>query len=105
MAESTKQCLRDMSPFFDPLVDEGRLHCDVFGAVSSSSKPPTATHMSFTLGVGATDSFLDELEFPAMGGRSGNIFASCIARPSPTLTSLSENLEADKSHWKQISNR
>ncbi|EJK55330.1 hypothetical protein THAOC_24946, partial [Thalassiosira oceanica] len=41
MAESTKQCLRDMSPFFDSLAEEGRLHCDVFGAVSSS-KPPSA---------------------------------------------------------------
>ena len=42
MAESTKQCLRDISPCFDSLVDEGRIHCDVFGAVSSSCKPPSA---------------------------------------------------------------
>ena len=91
MAESTKQCLRDMSPFFDFLVDDGRLHCDVFGAVSSSSKPPSS-RVSYTLGAeaGEIDSFLDELDFSSMGGRSGNIFASCIGRPSSALMSLSE---------------
>ena len=75
MAESTKQCLRDMSPFFDSLVDEGRLHCDVFGAVSSSSKPPTAIRQPYTLGI---DSLLDDLDFSTMSGGRGNIFASCI---------------------------
>ena len=64
MAEDCKRALRDISSpeSFDAIVENGRLHCDVFGALSSQ-KIRVNRNRSYTLGELMDDKdFLDEVE-------------------------------------------
>jgi len=91
MAEGCKDALRDLSSqdCFDAITEDGRLHCDVFGALSSK-KASKKRHQSYRL-TDLVDDELDDLadlpdlDFPELGKfgsapipKRGSRSTSCI---------------------------
>ena len=87
MAEDCKNALRDVTSqdTLDAINKEGRLHCDVFGTLSSPKKQ-TKRNISYTVGAildeELVDSFdIDHVAWPSKNGRgdgSSDLSSSCI---------------------------